>query len=261
MASSPSGQNFLRLLFGGANQGLDRTFQQQDQSTDLAMQLQQMMTRQKEFRERTDLIRSGQEGTQARFEESLEADQEKFDYRREQDSLNRARQGNIDIFNQMQAWRDRVNEATTRKAQNELRKAQAAYYRSGTAGGSGSKAQKRLALTGLKKDILNEPTNYETISAKAWKKLPPPVQAMYEKGADGKEYRMLHPGRRQEVSRIDKELRVIGELEDASMFGTTSSDVLDIPGGVVGGRNIPVPAPPNAAAQRARMFLEDTLEG
>jgi len=42
-----SGQNFLNLLFGGINQGIDRFRQEQGQKTDLALTLQQMLQQQR----------------------------------------------------------------------------------------------------------------------------------------------------------------------------------------------------------------------
>jgi hypothetical protein len=42
-----SGQNFLNLLFGGVNQGINQYRQQQGQKVDLALTIQQMLERQK----------------------------------------------------------------------------------------------------------------------------------------------------------------------------------------------------------------------
>ena len=53
MASSASGQNFLNLLFGGVQKGVNTFQRRQVQEVDLATQLQGMMARQQEASQRT----------------------------------------------------------------------------------------------------------------------------------------------------------------------------------------------------------------
>ena len=82
MATNESMQNLLRLAFGGAQRGLNRFQQQQDQSADLMMSLQQMMAQRDQFQQRTDMMG------------------EEFDWRKEQAKKNQLAQWGRDKMNQ-----------------------------------------------------------------------------------------------------------------------------------------------------------------
>ena len=157
MASSPSGQNFLRLLFGGAQRGVDRAFQQQDQSVNLATTLQQMMTRQQEFNQRTDLIESGQQQAQERFDQRLE-------YDKGQASAQGVRQRTQDYLDTKQQWVENIRkkqefEVAKKSADAQIKATNAlARYREGQTPGAQMFAQIAENLsTGFYMDILGRP--------------------------------------------------------------------------------------------------------
>jgi len=222
-----SGQNFLRLLLGGAQKGVDQIPQQQAQQADLTLALQRMMQQKQQFDESTA-------GIDRRFNTEQDRLKAAEAARLQHQQSVEGRQGQEAFFNTHQNWIERQNQQAFRAKLLEKYPQLAPAFGVQDAGGTASMANsllpdtpgtqsstalsnKRQALTIRLRDERANEGNYRLLTEKEFKALPPPLRQNAEKVKDpitsATRWKLLQPGAQTRITRIQEELDKIAGVE------------------------------------------------
>ena len=211
-----SGQNFLRLLFGGAEKGIQGRQRAQEQQADLGLRLQQMRQQRGQFDEslaqRRDLAVAAREQQQGQFEA-----RDLLSRKQHEDRLNIERARRNQVFNES-VFRSGLDlkkfglEKSKVSALNKLTEAKAMAQ-----GASTNIAQQRLALTTRFKEESRNPENYSFFTKDEFEEIPPPLRQDFEKVKDpitgATRFKVLKPGARGRIRKMQSALDEIAGVE------------------------------------------------
>ncbi len=163
-----SGQNFLRLLFGGLDQGIDNFSRGQERQQDLELNLHQMQAKKTEADRAFGLQTEKFEHRVSQDEAAANADSAALFLKKNTDFQDRSRQSFLDAQSRFTDKRKLAISQQNANA-NTLR-AQATVARA-TTDGTGDPTQERLAIGKLLDWIVKDPLSYHKISEKTYNKL------------------------------------------------------------------------------------------